>query len=70
MNDVSTNYRIQRETISTESIENDSLILVQNEENIKSKYKKCLYFCLFLPKKALRIIPNSSLKLPFYFRGE
>ncbi len=41
MNDVMTNYRIQEETIFEKSIEKDSLILVQNEENKKSKYKKC-----------------------------
>ena len=41
MSDVITNYRIQKETILEESIENDFLILVQNEENKKSKYKKC-----------------------------
>ena len=70
MSDVITNYRIQKETILEESIENDSLILVKNEGNKKSKYKKCLEHCLFLPKKALRIIPNSSIKLPFNFRGE
>ena len=35
MNDVSTNYKIQRETFIEESIENDSLILVKNEENKK-----------------------------------
>ena len=51
MNDVSTNYKIQRETIMEESIENDSLILVQNEENKKRKIKKCFDLCLFLPKK-------------------
>ena len=65
INDVITNYKIQEE-----SKENDSLILVQNEENNKSKYKKCLDLSLFLPKKALKIIPNSSIKLPFNFRGE
>ena len=70
MNDVSTNYRIQRETILEENIENDSLILVKNEENKNGKYKKCLDHCLFLFKKALKIIPNSSIKLPFNFRGE
>jgi hypothetical protein len=69
MNDVSTNYKIQRETIIEESIENDSLILVNNEENKKNKFKKCLDHCLFLPK-ALKLIPNSSIKLPFNFRGE
>ena len=51
MNDVSTNYKIQRETIMEESIENDSLILVRNEENKKIKFKKCFDLCLFLPKK-------------------
>ena len=53
MNDISTNYRIQRETNIEESIENDSLILVKNEENKKSKYKKCLENCLIFAKKAL-----------------
>ena len=38
MSDLSTNYKIQRETFIEESIENDSLILVQNEESKKSKY--------------------------------
>ena len=52
MSDVITNYKIQKETILEESIENDSLILVQNEENKKSKYKKCEEHCLFLLKKA------------------
>ena len=52
MSDVITNYRIQKETILEESIEIDSLILVKNEENKKSKYKKCLEHCLSLPKKA------------------
>ena len=70
MNDVSTNYRIQKETFLEESIENDSLVLVKNEENKKSKFTKCLDLCLFLPKKAFKIIPNSSIKLPFNFRGE
>ena len=70
MNDVITNYRIQEETILEESIETDSLILVKKEEKNKSKFKKCLDLCLFLPKKALKIIPNSSIKLPFNFRGE
>ncbi len=41
MNDVSNNYRIQEETIFEESIDNESLILVKNEENKKSKLKKC-----------------------------
>ncbi len=70
MNDVSNNYRIQKETILEESKEIDSLIIIKNEENKKSKFKKYLDFCLFLPKKALKIIPNSSIKLPFNFRGE
>ncbi len=70
MNDISTNYRIQRETNIEESIENDFLILVKNEENKKSKYKKCLENCLIFPKKASKIIPNSSIKLPLNFRGE
>jgi hypothetical protein len=69
MNDAKNNYRIQEETILEESIENDSLILEQNEGNKKSKYKKCLDISLFLLKKASNIIPNSSIKLPFYFRG-
>ncbi len=51
MNDVSTNYKIQRETFIEESIENDSLILAQNEENKNSIFKKCFDLCLFLPKK-------------------
>jgi hypothetical protein len=67
MNDVINNYRIQEETIFEESKENDSLILVQNEENKKSKCKKCLDHSLFLLKNASKIIPNSSIKLPFYF---
>ena len=33
MNDVITNYKIQEE-----SLENDSLSLIRNEENKKSKY--------------------------------
>ena len=70
MNDLSTYYKIQRETIIEESTENDSLILVQNEENKKRKFKKCFDHCLFLPKKVLKIIPNSTIKLPFYFRGK
>ncbi len=70
MNDVITNYRIQEETILEKSKENDSLIIVQSEENKKSKFKKCLNLCLFLVKKASKIIPNSSIKLPFNFRGE
>ncbi len=70
MSDVITNYRIQKETILEESIENDFLILVQNEENKKSKYKKCLENCLALSKKASKIIPNSSIKLSLNFRGE
>ncbi len=70
MNDVITNYRIQQETILEETKENDSLILVKNEENKKNKYKKCLEHCLFLFKKASKIIPNSSIKLPLNFRGE
>ena len=52
MNGVITNYRIQEKTILEESIENDSLILVKNEENKKSKFKKCLEHFLSLPKKA------------------
>ena len=51
-------------------METDSLILVKKEEKNKSKFKKCLDLCLFLPKKVFDIIPNSSIKLPFYFRGE
>jgi hypothetical protein len=51
MNDVSTNYKIQRETFIEESIENDSLILVKNEENKNSIFKKCFDLCLFLPRK-------------------
>ena len=51
MNDVINNYRIQEETILEESIENDSLILVKNEENKNSIFKKCFDLCLFLPKK-------------------
>ncbi len=51
MNDVSTNYKIQRETFIEERIENDSLILVKNEENKKRKFKKCFDLCLFLPRK-------------------
>ena len=70
MSDVITNYRIQKETFLEESIENDSLVLVKNEGNKKSKFTKCLDLCLFLPKKAFKIIPNSSIKLPFNFRGE
>ncbi len=70
MNDVISSYRIQEESILEESIKNNSLILIKNEENKKSKYKKCLERCLFLSKKALKIIPNSSIKLPFNFRGE
>ena len=70
MNDVITNYKIQEESTLGKSKENDSLILVQNEENKKSKYTKYLDHCLFLFKKALKIIPNSSIKLPFNFRGE
>ncbi len=70
MNDIITNYKILEETNLEENIENDSLILVKNEGNKKSKYKKCLEHCFFLPKRALRIIPNSSIKLPFNFRGE
>jgi hypothetical protein len=70
MNDVITNDKIQEETILEESIENNSQISVKNEENKKSKFKKCLDLCLFLPKKASKIIPNSSIKLPFYFRGK
>ena len=70
MSDVITNYRIQKETILEESIENDSLILIKDEENKKSKYKKCVEHCLVLPKKASKIIPNSSIKLPLNFRGE
>ncbi len=41
MNDVANNYRIQEETIYEESIDNESLISVKNEENKKSKFKKC-----------------------------
>jgi hypothetical protein len=37
MNDVITNYKIQEESTLGKSKENDSLILVQNEENKKSK---------------------------------
>ena len=48
MNDVSTNYRIQKETFLEESIENDSLVLVKNEEHKKSKFKKCLDHCSLL----------------------
>ena len=51
MSDVINNYKIQKETILEESIENDSLILVKNEENKKSKLKKCFDLCLFLPRK-------------------
>ncbi len=70
MNDVINNYKIQEETILEESKENDSPILLKNEENKKSKFKNCLNLCLFLPKKASNIIPNSSINLPFYFRGK
>ena len=56
--------------ILEESKENDSPILLKNEENKKSKFKNCLNLCLFLPKKASKIVPNSSIKLPLNFRGE
>ena len=70
MNDDINSYRIQQETILEETIENDSLISVKNEENKKSKCKKCLERFLFLPKKVSNILPNSSIKLAFNFRGE
>ena len=70
MNEVRTDFQIQQTIIPEQSKENHSLILVQNQQNKKSKFKKCLDLCLLFPKKALKIIPNSSIKLPFYFRGE
>ena len=39
-------------------------------DNNQSKLKKCLDFCLCLPKKALSIVPNSSIKLTFNFKGK
>ena len=39
-------------------------------DNNQSKLKKCLDLCLYLPKKALSIVPNSSIKLTFNFKGK
>jgi hypothetical protein len=38
--------------------------------NNQIKLKKCLDFCLYLPKKALSLIPNSSIKLTFNYKGK
>jgi len=64
INDVCINYRIQEDSYLEENIENKSSIEINNK---KSKLKTCKKYCLNFSNKALDKIPNSSIKLPFYF---
>ena len=66
-NDESNNYKVQKDNNLLEIIEEEEIILKKNK---KSKFKKWMNYFLYLPKLALRIIPNSSIKLPFYFKGK
>ena len=67
INDVINNHKIQEDSDCSESIEKKEKNLVNDNKYTFKKFKDNF---LYLPKKALRIIPNSSIRLPFYFKGK